>query len=283
VAYGSLIFPNFEAGVAFMHEVAMRDIAPVSVRLVDNMQFQFGQALKPATEGLMKAVVDKIKKWYVLNGLGFQADNMVAATLLFEGEDAAVVRAHNKTLNTVAAKYGGQAAGEENGIRGYFLTYMIAYLRDFGLNYSFIGDSFETSVPYTNVAVLCANVKEKISEICAANNVAAPPFVSCRVTQLYDTGAAVYFYFGILSIGLDDPLDVFQQVEDGAREEILSLGGSLSHHHGIGKLRKRWLEQTLSPTGVTMIRAVKTAIDPTNVFASGNLIDLDPEHPIRPI
>jgi alkyldihydroxyacetonephosphate synthase len=42
-------------------------------------------------------------------------------------------------------------AGKENGERGYFLTYVIAYLRDFALLYSFIAESFETSVPWSNV------------------------------------------------------------------------------------------------------------------------------------
>ena len=64
----------------------MKRAAPVSIRLVDNMQFQFGQALKPQEGGVTKAILDKVKKWYVLNGLGFKAETMVAATLLFEGK-----------------------------------------------------------------------------------------------------------------------------------------------------------------------------------------------------
>jgi len=44
--YGALVFPNFETGVKFMHEVAMRRMQPASIRLVDPMQFRFGQALK---------------------------------------------------------------------------------------------------------------------------------------------------------------------------------------------------------------------------------------------
>ena len=82
------------------------------------------------------------------------------------------------------------------------------------------------------------------------------PFVSCRVTQAYDTGAAVYFYFGFSWVGLDDPELAFTrvshllplmltplspkclslvhlQVEQAARDEILAHGGSLSHHHGM--------------------------------------------------
>jgi alkyldihydroxyacetonephosphate synthase len=46
-------------------------------------------------------------------------------------------------------------AGEENGIRGYFLTYVIAYIRDFGANHNFVAESFETSVPWSGVSNLC--------------------------------------------------------------------------------------------------------------------------------
>jgi alkyldihydroxyacetonephosphate synthase len=48
---------------------------------------------------------------------------------------------------------------QENGIRGYFLTFMIAYLRDFGINHSYIGESFETCVPWDRVLLVCNNGK----------------------------------------------------------------------------------------------------------------------------
>lgn len=274
IAYGSLIFPDFESGVACMHEVAMKKAAPVSIRLVDNMQFQFGQALKPEVESVSKFLTDKVKKWYVLNRLGFEPEKMTAATMLFEGDSASEISATESKVYAIAAKYGGVKAGEENGIRGYFLTYMIAYLRDFGLDYSFCGDSFETSVPWGNVMSVCTNVKETIRRICLECKVKAPPFISCRVTQTYDTGACIYFYFGFLWTGLADPLAVFEAVEDGAREEILALGGSLSHHHGIGKLRKKWLPSTISETGIAMLKGVKNAVDPKNIFANGNLVSV---------
>jgi len=40
-------------------------------------------------------------------------------------------------------------AGAENGIKGYLLTWMIAYIRDFGSKYNMMCESFETSCPYT--------------------------------------------------------------------------------------------------------------------------------------
>lgn len=61
--YGSMIFPNFAQGVACLHEIAIRRCAPVSIRLVDNEQFQFGLSLKPPTEDWKQNVFDKVKKW----------------------------------------------------------------------------------------------------------------------------------------------------------------------------------------------------------------------------
>jgi len=270
--YGSMIFPNFAQGVAALHEIAIARQAPVSIRLVDNEQFQFGLSLKPPTEDWKQAVFDKVKKWYVVNRLKFVPDQMVAATLLFEGS-AVEVAAQEKAVYSIAAKYGGLKAGAENGIRGYFLTYMIAYLRDFGMEYQFIGESFETSCPHENVLPLIHAVKSGIVASCKRLGVARPPFVSCRVTQLYDTGVCIYFYFGFVWHGLADPVATFDAVEHDARDEILRQGGSISHHHGVGKLRKHWMQQTISPVGMQALQGIKKTLDPTNVFAANNLVD----------
>jgi len=149
---------------------------------------------------------------------------------------------------------------------------MIAYIRDFGMQYYFIAESFETSVPWANVMELCTRVKQRIVSGCKEIGVKNPPFVSCRVTQTYDTGACIYFYFGFIYKDLKDPVQAYIHIEHGAREEILACGGSLSHHHGVGKLRKEWMEQTISATGINMLKGIKGAVDPKNIFANGNLI-----------
>ena len=102
--------------------------------------------------------------------------------------------------------------------------------------------------------------------------VAHAPFVSCRVTQTYHSGACVYFYYGFVYEGLEDPLAAFHAVEIAARDEVIANGGSISHHHGVGKVRKRWLAQTVTDIGVDMIRAVKERVDPENVFGSNNIL-----------
>uniref|UniRef100_A0A8C9BHD2 Alkylglycerone-phosphate synthase n=1 Tax=Phocoena sinus TaxID=42100 RepID=A0A8C9BHD2_PHOSS len=72
--------------------------------------------------------------------------------------------------------------------------------------------------------------------------------------------------------GISDPLTVFEQTEAAAREEILANGGSLSHHHGVGKLRKQWLKESISDVGFGMLKSVKEYVDPNNIFGNRNLL-----------
>uniref|UniRef100_A0A3Q2HGD7 Alkylglycerone-phosphate synthase n=1 Tax=Equus caballus TaxID=9796 RepID=A0A3Q2HGD7_HORSE len=239
--YGSVAFPNFEQGVACLREIAKQRCAPASIRLMDNQQFQFGHALKPQVSSIFTSFLDGLKKFYITKFKGFDPNQLSVATLLFEGDREKVLQ-HEKQVYDIAAKFGGLAAGEDNGQRGYLLTYVIAYLRDLGLEYYVLGESFETSAPWD------------------------------RVTQTYDAGACVYFYFAFNYRGISDPLTVFEQTEAAAREEILANGGSLSHHHGVGKLRKQWLKESISDVGFGMLKSVKEYVDPNNIFGSRNLL-----------
>ncbi|KAH0621524.1 hypothetical protein JD844_022908 [Phrynosoma platyrhinos] len=145
--YGSVVFPNFERGVACLREVAKQRCAPASIRLMDNEQFQFGHALKPQVASIFTSLLDGLKKFYITKFKGFDPNLLCVATLLFEGDREKVLQ-HEKQVYDIAAKFGGLAAGEDNGQRGYMLTFVIAYIRDMGLDYYIIGESFETSVPW---------------------------------------------------------------------------------------------------------------------------------------
>lgn len=96
--------------------------------------------------------------------------------------------------------------------------------------------------------------------------------ISCRVTQTYDAGACVYFYFGYNYSNVENPVETYEHIEQAARDEILLNGGSISHHHGVGKLRSKWYKQSVSDTGVKLYKAAKKELDPKNVFAAGNLV-----------
>jgi alkyldihydroxyacetonephosphate synthase len=270
--YGSVVFPTFEDGFKFMYDLTREATPPASVRLVDNLQFQFGLALKPKAGSLGK-LKSRIEKFYVTKVKGFEPHKMVACTLVFEGTQAEVQQ-QQRELYRIAARHGGMKAGADGGRRGYQLTYSIAYIRDFLMNYYIIAESFETSVAWSDALALCSNVKRRLTEEYERRKLPGKPFMTARVTQVYRTGVCIYFYFGFHYQGIPNPQEVYLELENIARDEILKSGGSLSHHHGIGKLRRTFLPQIMSSTALQWKRELKKSLDPENLFGAGNQ-DLD--------
>ena len=149
--YDSILFPSYQIGAKFMYECGINRIRPASIRLIDNEQFKFGYALKPASESQSKALIDSIKKYYITKIKNFDPDQMCVCTLLFEGSKEQTTL-QQKQIFGLARKYKGIRAGEENGKRGYSLTFTIAYIRDFGMEYFMFAESFEASVSYENLS-----------------------------------------------------------------------------------------------------------------------------------
>jgi alkyldihydroxyacetonephosphate synthase len=266
--YGSIIFPDFESGVRFLYDLQQAGQVPASVRLVDNLQFQLSQILKPR-KSAWKKLESALQRLVVTRVLGFDVERMTACTLVFEGR-ADEVTAQEKRTYRLAKRHGGRAGGAENGRRGYLLTFSIAYLRDWILNHWLIAESFETSVPWSQALSLCENVKRRIHDECRRRDIPGTPFVTCRVTQVYDTGVCIYFYLAFYFKGVPHPSETYAEIERAARDEVLRSGGSLSHHHGVGKLRRGFLPRVASPGVLAFAREIKAAVDPRNVFGAGN-------------
>jgi len=71
-----------------------------------------------------------LKMFYVLRVRGFDINKFVGCTVVFEGTRQEV-DSQKANLYKIAAKHNGLVAGSENGLKGYFLTFAIAYVRDF--------------------------------------------------------------------------------------------------------------------------------------------------------
>jgi alkyldihydroxyacetonephosphate synthase len=85
----------------------------------------------------------------------------------------------------------------------------------------------------------------------------------------------IYFTHGFYTRGIDNPDEILSEIEKAIRQTILDAGGSLSHHHGIGKLRREFMDRTISPAGTEMIKELKQASDPQNIFGIRNNVLAD--------
>ncbi|XP_014484412.1 PREDICTED: alkyldihydroxyacetonephosphate synthase [Dinoponera quadriceps] len=267
--YGSVVFPNFQSGVQALREIAKERCQPASIRLMDNEQFQLGQALRPES-GWIKMILQSLKQVYITGVKGFSWNQICVATLLMEGDAAQDVAVQERKIYSIAERHGGVPAGETNGERGYMLTFVIGYIRDLALEFYVLAESFETSVSWNRALTLCRNVKSRVARDCEAHGI-RKYFISCRVTQTYDAGCCVYFYMAFKYTDLKNPIETYEAIEYAAREEILASGGSLSHHHGIGKLRAPFYREAVGEAGVALYRATKAHLDPHNIFGAGNM------------
>jgi len=67
-------------------------------------------------------------------------------------------------------------------------------------------------------------------------------------------------------------IDKYEIVEDAARDEVMNVGGCISHHHGVGKIRKKFIGRTIPELAIDWQGKVKNIIDPENIFAINNTI-----------
>ena len=217
---------------------------------------------------------EKVQKFALLKVMGFDPLQMVACTILMEGTEDEVEH-QQRTIFKLAKAYGGKSAGAANGKRGYTLTFGIAYIRDFLNQFNFLGETFETSVPWNKIHPVTQAVQEKLTEQCASYNIGGRPYLAYRVTQTYHTGVCIYFTMGFSGRGLQDPIEIYHKIEHSLRQTIMDHGGSLSHHHGVGKIRQGFMRQVQSDGSIAVLQKTKQAIDPKNVFGIRNGIFTD--------
>jgi alkyldihydroxyacetonephosphate synthase len=152
------------------------------------------------------------------------------------------------------------------------LTYAIAYLRDFLADYYIIGETYETTVPCDRIHDVCAAVDRVARSEHQRLGLPGRPFTSPRVKQMYHSGVCIYFTHGLYHRGIHGGDEKFAEMERNIRAAIMDAGGSISHHHGVGKLRKYFIDRVASPETVDAVKSLKHAVDPQNVFAVGNNI-----------
>jgi alkyldihydroxyacetonephosphate synthase len=88
----------------------------------------------------------------------------------------------------------------------------------------------------------------------------------------YPQGTNIYFTFAARA---EDPAQAeptYFLCWEKTMEATLRTGGTISHHHGIGRLRARWMPAELGPIGVEVLRALKHALDPNGIMNPGVLL-----------
>jgi alkyldihydroxyacetonephosphate synthase len=123
-------------------------------------------------------------------------------------------------------------------------------------------DTMEVAGTWTVLRDLYHSMKERLAE--------HADFVTCHVSHIYPDGACLYFTLG--KACNDDAAAVSSNETwwDVGMTACLEAGGTISHHHGIGRLRARWLPDELGDS-LEVLRAIKVALDPQGIMNPGAL------------
>jgi alkyldihydroxyacetonephosphate synthase len=94
--------------------------------------------------------------------------------------------------------------------------------------------------------------------------------VLCHVSHVYETGASLYFT--VAAAEGDDPLARWRAAKAAAMDAIVSAGATITHHHAVGTDHQPWLASEIGPVGMSVLRAVKAAVDPEGILNPGVLV-----------
>lgn len=94
--------------------------------------------------------------------------------------------------------------------------------------------------------------------------------VACHLSHVYPDGACLYFTMATAPGAEDEAVATLDRWWDEGMRACLAAGGSISHHHGIGRLRTRWLKDELG-AWLDVLRGVKGVIDPNGILNPGAL------------
>lgn len=242
----SISFKDFESALEAARTIVQAELWPAQMRVLDPFENMVSGAMsgRPGQGALMI--------------LGFEGP------LPVDAQCAAAVE--------IAQAHGGKAKEKDEKSAGDWRDsfFRQPYLRDVLLDYAVLADTFETAVPWSAVPAFYHLVRE--ATLSAVNEVAGTGGVTCRVTHAYTDGVALYFSF--YAPGQHDGLvKQWFEIKAAASQAVIANGGTMSHHHAMGRDHKFWARQEVPPSFRKAIRGAKAAIDPQGLMNPGLWFD----------
>jgi alkyldihydroxyacetonephosphate synthase len=262
-AAASVHFDDYARAAECVRALAQSGLHPTNCRLLDPLETVFSQVGDGRTALLV---------------LGFEsADHPLDAWM-----DRAL-----QLVRDFGGRYDAQAVarsladegGEEHhsGAAGAWRQAFLRmpYWRDPAVGCGMIMDTFETAVTWDRFPTFYADVKRDVAAA-VKRATGQEGFLSCRFTHVYPDGPAPYFT--IAAVGSADgsvrsALAAWRDIKMAANEAVIRHGGTITHHHAVGRDHRAGYEREVPPLHRQMLAAAKQAVDPQGILNPGVLID----------
>jgi alkyldihydroxyacetonephosphate synthase len=162
-------------------------------------------------------------------------------------------------------------AGREGAAGAWRQAFLNApYLRDVLVRMAVVCETFETAVTWNRFEEFYEGVEAAtqtaLSATCGAG------LVTCRFTHVYPDGPAPYF--SIMAPGRrGSELEQWGEIKAAASQAILDLGGTITHHHSVGRDHRPWYDAQRPDLFARALAASKRELDPCGILNPGILID----------
>lgn len=134
-----------------------------------------------------------------------------------------------------------------------------------------LNDTFETAITWDRFEAFHDAIKAATADAIVAAT-GRPGSVTCRVTHVYPDGPAPYFTFhGIGRHGV--LMQQWKTVKSAALDAVIAAGGTVTHHHAVGRDHRPWYDRQRPPLFAEALKAAKRALDPQGMLNPGVLID----------
>jgi alkyldihydroxyacetonephosphate synthase len=258
--YEGWVVPSFGDGIETVRALAQRDVLPDVLRLSDRDETRVSLALS-GLEGARRKALDA----YL--GLRGRGDGCIVI-VGWEGEREAVAR--RRELGAALLRAGGAVPlGRRPGDAWERGRYEGPYLRDALMDAGVLTETLETSHLYGRIEGLYGAVRGALADAMAAAG--TPGIVLCHVSHVYRDGASLYFTF-LCARRPGEEIAQWQAIKGAACEAIVRAGGTITHHHGVGRDHAPYMEAEVGGLGLESLRAVKERLDPVGVMNPGKLL-----------
>jgi alkyldihydroxyacetonephosphate synthase len=186
----------------------------------------------------------------------------------WEGEAAAVEGRRAQSLRHLRAG-GAVPLGRDPGESWRRGRFEGPYLREALLDLGYFVETLETGHTWSRLEEHYRTVGGAIAA--ALGTPSGPGLVTCHVSHAYRDGASLYFTF-IAPARRGDELAQWREVKSAACEAIVSTGGTITHHHAVGRDHAPYMPAEVGELGVETLRALKERLDPAGIMNPGKLL-----------
>jgi alkyldihydroxyacetonephosphate synthase len=167
-----------------------------------------------------------------------------------------------------ALEHCGAGNAEERASSEWRQAFLRApYLRDTLVSIGVLSETFETAITWERLLPFVETVKGTVREALGPAG-----SCTCRLTHVYPDGAAPYFTV-LAPVARGEEAQRWGAIKAAASEAILAAGGTITHHHAVGRDHRPWYDRQRPEPFAAALRAAKAALDPRGLLNPGVLFD----------